>query len=187
MFGEPGPAAQAHNAGAEVLLVINASPYEVNKQSQRERDVVRRRVAETGVPLSRQPDRRLRMSWYSTAIPSSWTQGEVTIPRRPLSKVCMSWISRPAPPVGSSRCGDLTPLQGEEESVYGALVQGTRDYVDKHRFPGVVLGLSGGIDSALTLFIAVDALGADRVHSVAMPSRYTSQMSKDDAALQAAG
>jgi len=64
-------------------------------------------------------------------------------------------------------------------------VQGTRDYVDKHRFPGVVLGLSGGVDSALTLVIAVDALGADRVHSVAMPSRYTSQMSKDDAALQA--
>ena len=69
--------------------------------------------------------------------------------------------------------------------MYGALVQGTRDYVDKHRFPGVVLGLSGGVDSALTLCIAVDALGADRVHSVAMPSRYTSQMSQDDAAAQA--
>ena len=64
-------------------------------------------------------------------------------------------------------------------------MQGTRDYVNKHRFPGVVLGLSGGVDSALTLCIAVDALGSDRVHSVAMPSRYTSQMSKDDAALQA--
>ena len=81
--------------------------------------------------------------------------------------------------------GQLARLQGEEESVYGALVLGTRDYVDKHRFPGVVLGLSGGVDSALTLCIAVDALGADRVHSVAMPSRYTSRMSKDDAALQA--
>jgi NAD+ synthase (glutamine-hydrolysing) len=80
---------------------------------------------------------------------------------------------------------DIVPLQGQEESVYGALVQGTRDYVTKHRFPGVVMGLSGGIDSALTLVIAVDALGADHVHSVAMPSRYTSQMSKDDAALQA--
>ena len=81
--------------------------------------------------------------------------------------------------------GAIVPLQAEEESVYGALVQGTRDYVDKHRFPGVVMGLSGGVDSALTLCIAVDALGAERVHSVAMPSRYTSQMSKDDAALQA--
>ena len=87
-------------------------------------------------------------------------------------------VVRPSP-------GDIAALQGEEESVYGALVQGTRDYVDKHRFPGVVLGLSGGVDSALTLCIAVDALGADRVHSVAMPSRYTSQMSKDDAAEQA--
>ncbi len=77
-------------------------------------------------------------------------------------------------------------LQDEEESVYCALVQGTRDYVDKHRFPGAVLGLSGGVDSALTLCIAVDALGAERVHAVAMPSRYTSQMSKEDAAQQAA-
>ena len=82
--------------------------------------------------------------------------------------------------------GAIVPLQGQEESVYGALVLGTRDYVDKHRFPGVVLGLSGGVDSALTLCIAVDALGADRVHSVAMPSRYTSQMSREDAAQQAA-
>jgi NAD+ synthase (glutamine-hydrolysing) len=81
--------------------------------------------------------------------------------------------------------GEISVLQSEEESVYGALVQGTRDYVDKHRFPGVVLGLSGGVDSALTLCIAVDALGADRVHSVSMPSRYTSQMSREDAAEQA--
>jgi NAD+ synthase (glutamine-hydrolysing) len=81
--------------------------------------------------------------------------------------------------------GRIAPLQEEAQSVYGALVLGTRDYVDKHRFPGVVIGLSGGVDSALTLCIAVDALGAARVHSVAMPSRYTSQMSKEDAALQA--
>ena len=64
---------------------------------------------------------------------------------------------------------------------------GVRDYVGKHRFPGVVMGLSGGIDSALTLAIAVDALGADRVHAVMMPSRYTSQMSLDDARAQAEG
>jgi NAD+ synthase (glutamine-hydrolysing) len=81
--------------------------------------------------------------------------------------------------------GLVAPCQEGAESVYGALVLGTRDYVDKHRFPGVVIGLSGGVDSALTLCIAVDALGAQRVHSVAMPSRYTSQMSKEDAALQA--
>ncbi len=71
------------------------------------------------------------------------------------------------------------------ESVYRALVMGVRDYVRKHAFPGVVMGLSGGIDSALTLAIAVDALGAERVHAVMMPSRYTSTMSLEDAAEQA--
>ena len=74
---------------------------------------------------------------------------------------------------------------GPEASVYQALVLGVRDYVNKHRFPGVIMGLSGGVDSALTLAIAVDALGADRVQVVMMPSRYTSQMSRDDAAQQA--
>jgi NAD+ synthase (glutamine-hydrolysing) len=71
------------------------------------------------------------------------------------------------------------------ERVYKALVLGTRDYVEKNGFAGVVLGLSGGVDSALTLTIAVDAIGAERVQSVMMPSRYTSQMSRDDAAEQA--
>jgi NAD+ synthase (glutamine-hydrolysing) len=73
-----------------------------------------------------------------------------------------------------------------DQSVYGALVCGTRDYVDKHGFPGVVLGLSGGIDSALILAIACDALGANRVRAVMMPFRYTSTMSQEDAAKQAA-
>jgi len=73
----------------------------------------------------------------------------------------------------------------DEESVYGALVLGVRDYVNKHRFPGAILGLSGGVDSALTLAIAIDALGAHRVQVVMMPSRYTSQMSRDDAEAQA--
>jgi NAD+ synthase (glutamine-hydrolysing) len=74
---------------------------------------------------------------------------------------------------------------GDEESVYRALVTGVRDYVNKHRFHGVVMGLSGGIDSALTLAVAVDALGADRVQVVMMPSRYTSQLSRDEAEAQA--
>jgi NAD+ synthase (glutamine-hydrolysing) len=81
--------------------------------------------------------------------------------------------------------GAIAPLQSDEESVYSALVLGVRDYVNKHRFPGVVMGLSGGVDSALTLAIAVDALGADRVQAVMMPSRYTAQISIDDAAEQA--
>ena len=81
--------------------------------------------------------------------------------------------------------GEISPYQSDEASVYSALVLGVRDYVNKHRFPGVVMGLSGGIDSALTLAIAVDALGAERVQAVMMPSRYTSAMSIEDAAEQA--
>jgi len=184
---EPQPAAQARAAGAEVLLVINASPYEVDKQRQREQQIVRARVAETGIPLvflnliGGQDE--LVFDGNSFVMNAS---GEVTL-RAPAFTEGMYVVDlavnagavTPLP-------GEIVPLQGPEESVYGALVQGTRDYVDKHRFPGVILGLSGGIDSALTLCIAVDALGANRVQSVAMPSRYTSQMSKDDAALQAA-
>jgi NAD+ synthase (glutamine-hydrolysing) len=83
------------------------------------------------------------------------------------------------------RPGPVAPELSDEASVYRALVLGVRDYVGKHRFPGVVMGLSGGVDSALTLAIAVDALGSDRVHAVMMPSRYTAQMSLDDAQAQA--
>jgi NAD+ synthase (glutamine-hydrolysing) len=182
------PAAQARAAGAQVLLVINASPYEVGKQAQREQQIGRSRVAETGVPLvfvnllGGQDE--LVFDGNSFVMDA---RGEVTL-RAPAFTEGMYVVDLAVDAAGvvTPVPGDIVPLQGQEESVYGALVQGTRDYVDKHRFPGVVLGLSGGIDSALTLCIAVDALGADRVRSVAMPSRYTSQMSKDDAAEQAA-
>jgi NAD+ synthase (glutamine-hydrolysing) len=184
---EPEPAAQARGAGAEVLLVINASPYEVNKQRQRETEVARRRVAETDVPLlfvnliGGQDE--LVFDGNSFVMNA---HGEITL-RAPafVEGLYPVDLEERAGEGVAPRPGTLAPLQDEEESVYGALVLGTRDYVDKHRFPGAVLGLSGGVDSALTLCIAVDALGPERVHSVAMPSRYTSQMSKDDAALQA--
>src|ERR1017187_723320 len=181
------PAARAREAGARVLLVINASPYEVNKQTQRERDVGRVRVNETGIPLvfvnliGGQDE--LLFDGNSFVMDA---QGAITT-RAPAFITGMYEVDLAVDAAGAVRPlpGAIVPLQGQEESVYGALAQGTRDYVDKHRFPGVVLGLSGGVDSALTLSIAVDALGADRVHSVAMPSRYTAQMSRDDAALQA--
>jgi NAD+ synthase (glutamine-hydrolysing) len=185
---EPYPARQSRDAGAQVLLVINASPYEVDKQTQREQEVGRARVAETGLPLvfvnliGGQDE--LVFDGNSFVLNA---QGDVTL-RAPAFTEGLYAVDLTVDEVGAVTpvAGDITPLQSHEESVYGALVQGTRDYVDKHRFPGVVLGLSGGVDSALTLCIAVDALGADRVHSVAMPSRYTSQMSKEDAAAQAA-
>jgi NAD+ synthase (glutamine-hydrolysing) len=184
---DSAPARQAREAGAQVLLIINASPYEVDKQSMREQQVVRERIHESGIPVvfcnliggqdelvfdgnSFVMDAKGTVTQRAPA----FTEGMYVVDLR----LDASGAVHPIP-------SDITPLQGQEESVYGALVQGTRDYVTKHRFPGVVMGLSGGIDSALTLVIAVDALGADRVHSVAMPSRYTSQMSKDDAKLQA--
>src|SRR6266436_3989054 len=184
---DAAPARQAREAGAQVLLVINASPYEVDKQTQREQEVARARVGEARIPLvfvnlvGGQDE--LVFDGNSFVMDA---QGSVTM-RAPVFTEGMYVVDLVVDPSGAVKPlpGDVVPLQGQEESVYGALVQGTRDYVDKHRFPGVVLGLSGGVDSALTLCIAVDALGADRVHSVAMPSRYTSQMSKDDAALQA--
>ena len=184
---EAGPARQASQAGAQVLLVINASPYEVNKQLQREQSVGRARVAESGLPivflnlLGGQDELVFDGNSFVMDAKGTVTQRAPAF-TEDLYVVDLALDGangvRPIPAA-------LTPLQSEEESVYGALVQGTRDYVDKHRFPGVVMGLSGGIDSALVLCIAVDALGAHRVHSVAMPSRYTSGMSNDDAAEQA--
>jgi NAD+ synthase (glutamine-hydrolysing) len=181
------PAQRARQAGAEVLLVINASPYEVDKQIQREQEIVRARVGEVGIPLvflnliGGQDE--LVFDGNSFVMDANGTVTQ----RAPAFTEGLYVVDLTADAAGKVQPipGDIVPLQGQEESVYGALVQGTRDYVDKHRFPGVVLGLSGGVDSALTMVLAVDALGADRVHSVAMPSRYTSQMSKDDAALQA--
>src|ERR1700719_2528403 len=184
---DSAPARQARHAGAQVLLVINASPYEVYKQTQREQHVVRERVRETGVPvvfvnlIGGQDElvfdgNSFVMDAHGTVTQRApaFTEGMYVVDLG----LDAAGVVHPIP-------ADIVPLQGQEESVYGALVQGTRDYVTKHRFPGVVMGLSGGIDSALTLVLAVDALGADHVHSVAMPSRYTSQMSKDDAAIQA--
>jgi NAD+ synthase (glutamine-hydrolysing) len=184
---DSAPARQAREAGAQVLLIINASPYEVDKQAMREQQVVRRRIDETHLPvvfcnlIGGQDELVFDGNSFVMDAKGTVTQ------RAPAFAEGLYVVDLELDPSGSVHPipADIAPLQGQEESVYGALVQGTRDYVTKHRFPGVVMGLSGGIDSALTLVIAVDALGADRVHSVAMPSRYTSQMSKDDAALQA--
>ncbi len=182
---EREPALAAVAAGAQLLVVSNGSPYSLNYQQRRE-SVVRDRVFDTGLPvvyvnlLGGQDE--LVFDGGSFVMNST---GEVVqrLPsfREALVAVDIDLKDDRAVP----RSGPIEPLPTEEASIYGALVLGVRDYVNKHRFPGIVLGLSGGIDSALTLAIAVDALGADRVHAVMMPSRYTSQMSLDDAAAQA--
>jgi NAD+ synthase (glutamine-hydrolysing) len=182
---EPAPAKMALDAGAQLLVVINGSPYSLNYQQRREA-VVLQRVQETGLPvvyvnlLGGQDE--LVFDGGSFAMNAS---GEVVQRAAPFKEdlvaVDVDLIDGKAVP----RPAHVAPLLSEEASVYGALVMGVRDYVGKHGFPGIVLGLSGGVDSALTLTIAVDALGADRVQAVMMPSRYTSQMSLEDAALQA--
>jgi NAD+ synthase (glutamine-hydrolysing) len=183
---EPEPARAAKAAGAQLIVVINGSPFSLDYQTRREA-VVRERVRDVQLPvvylnmLGGQDE--LVFDGGSFVMDAN---GVVVVRAKQFEEalfpVDIDLIDGRAVP----RPGVVEPLPSEEASVYSALVLGVKDYVGKHRFPGVVLGLSGGIDSALTLAIAVDALGADRVHAVMMPSRYTSQMSVEDAAAQAA-
>lgn len=182
---DSAPAAASRAAGAEVLVVINGSPYEIDSQRHRE-DVVRRRVSETGIPavylnlVGGQDE--LVFDGGSFAMDG---HGELVF-RAAAFAEGLHYLELTADSAGIvPRPTHIEPLLCNEESIYQALVHGTRDYVTKHGFPGVVLGLSGGIDSALVLAIACDALGTDRVQAVMMPFRYTSNMSQEDAAKQA--
>jgi NAD+ synthase (glutamine-hydrolysing) len=186
---EPQPAQAARAAGAELLITINASPYEQRKQREREA-VLRQRVADIGIPViyvnlvGGQDE--LVFDGRSCVIDSHGA-AVLRAPAFEESLLCID-VQRDAAgaiAVVAAAQDPVAPELAPEESVYRALVLGVRDYVNKHRFPGVVMGLSGGVDSALTLIIAVDALGADRVQVVMMPSRYTSAMSIEDAACQA--
>jgi NAD+ synthase (glutamine-hydrolysing) len=185
---EPEPAQLARSQGAELLLVVNASPFERRKQADREA-VVRRRVEDVGLPVAYVNlvggQDELVFDGQSFVMDA---RGQV-VACAPAFEEALELVEfvrdAPGAPVRAVP-GTLAPAPADEESVYRALVLGVRDYVGKHRFPGVVMGLSGGVDSALTLAIAVDALGAGRVHAVMMPSRYTADISLDDAAGQAA-
>jgi NAD+ synthase (glutamine-hydrolysing) len=185
---EPEPARAARAAGAELLLVLNASPYEQRKQRERE-GVIRARIAETGLPVvyvnlvGGQDE--LVFDGRSCVIDAAGN-AVLRAPAFEESTMMVDVARESSGLVLRATTPDaVAPELAPEESVYKALVLGVRDYVTKHRFPGVVMGLSGGVDSALTMAIAVDALGAGRVQVVMMPSRYTAQMSRDDAALQA--
>ena len=181
-----GPMAASRAAGAECVIAINGSPYELHSQDNREA-VVRKRIDETGIPViylnmvGGQDE--LVFDGGSFAMDAA---GELRFRAPAFAEGMHSIVLRGAskgvvPDAGP--CADRLPT---EQSVYSALVTGTRDYVLKHGFPGVVIGLSGGIDSALVLSIACDAIGPDKVRAVMMPFRYTSTMSQEDAARQAA-
>ena len=214
IWQEGGPVAVTREAGAGLLLVINGSPYERNKDDVR-LDLVRRRAAAAGCVLAYvnmvggqdelvfdgdsivvSPDGRVlarapqfeegclvvdldlpagRSAPGATASDvEAADRTAVTIERIVLS-------DRPLPAYEPLVAG-IAPRLLDEAEVYGALVTGLRDYVRKNGFKSVVLGVSGGIDSALTAVIACDALGAENVYGVSMPSRYSSEHSRADAA-----
>jgi NAD+ synthase (glutamine-hydrolysing) len=181
---EAEPAAQAAAAGAELIVVINASPWDNAKQAAREA-VLRARALETGcavVYLNLVGGQDEVVYDGGTVLVNG--DGEIAA-RAPAFTDVLLWAS--FDPATRSLHAEQWPQQLEpaEATLYAALVRGIRDYIDKNGFKGVLLGLSGGIDSALTLALAVDALGADRVMAVMMPSRYTSQLSLDGAREQA--
>jgi len=181
---EPEPCASAREAGAQLIVSINGSPFDFAKQAARE-EIIRRRGAEVGLPLvyvnlvGGQDE--LVFDGGSAVVDA----GSVRM-RAPLFDAglfCCDFET--ANGRVSAASGPCAPLPGVDEATYAALVTGVRDYVHKNGFPGVVLGLSGGVDSALTLAIAVDALGAHAVQAVMMPYRYTSDISIEDAEAQA--
>jgi NAD+ synthase (glutamine-hydrolysing) len=182
----PEAAQMARAAGAELLIVSNASPYEIHKQREREQ-VVRAHVQELNLPLvyvNRVGGQdELVFDGHSFVMDARG----VLVARAPafVEGTYLVEFGRNAAGAVVPRPTLIAPELSDAESVYRALVLGVRDYVTKHAFPGVVMGLSGGVDSALTLAIAVDAIGAERVHVVMMPSRYTAAMSIADAAEQA--
>jgi len=179
----PTVCAQLRRSGAELLIVPNGSPYEIDKDDLRSGNIAAARVAETGLPmiyLNRTGGQdeivfdgaSFVMNGDGTLAHQlpDWEEALVTTEWRRNAK---GWHCEP---------GTLHPLDPHPEDIYHAMLVGLRDYVDINRFPGVVLGLSGGIDSALSAAVAVDALGADRVWCIMMPSRFTGQESLDDAA-----
>jgi NAD+ synthase (glutamine-hydrolysing) len=182
---QPEPAAAAARAGAELLVVINASPFDVAKQARREA-LLAARAKETGCAVA-----YLNMVGGQDEVvydgASLLVNGDGSIAARAPAFVdallwadfdaaSRSWSARDWP-----SASDAAP----DATLYAALVRGVRDYVGKNGFGGVLLGLSGGIDSALTLAIAVDALGAGNVTAVMLPSRYTSELSLREARAQA--
>ncbi len=200
----PGPSREAVTAGAQILLNINASPYHVGKGIERE-TVVAERAYENGVPvvyvnLTGGQDELVfdgnsfvieadgTLAFQAPAFEEGLYPVEVHAGagfsaenNKNVKKYVnagrtreMSQRARLPPPT-------IAPTMSPEESMYTALVLGVRDYTLKNGFPGVVVGLSGGIDSALVLAIAADALGAERVEAVSMPSRYTASISNEDA------
>jgi NAD+ synthase (glutamine-hydrolysing) len=180
----PDAARAARERGARILLNVNASPYHVGKGTERE-DEVRKRVHETGLPVVYTNlvggQDELVFDGESFVLDG---EGRV-VARAPAFTEGLFPVHFEADGDSWKISADITPPMDDVASSYNALVLGVKDYVRKNGFQGAVLGLSGGVDSALTLAVAVDALGAGAVEAVMMPSRYTADMSLEDARAEA--
>lgn len=174
---EPKPALHAKMAGAELLIAMNGSPYHMKKQSARF-EVLKQRATENNLPVV-----------YVNMVGG---QDELVFDGASFVLNAQGNLMCELPAFESQLSvidfDDAQPVYGEipeslslEATVYHALKLGLADYVNKNGFPGVVIGLSGGVDSALTLALAVDAIGADKVHAVMMPSEFTADISVNDA------
>ena len=176
------PTNQAADHGAEVLLNLNASPYRQGKCQLREVEV-RRRVAESGLPIVyvNQVGGQDELVFDGGSFVISANGQKVA--RAPAWREGLFPVNITREQDGQlNLVGEVVAKESDLEMIYRGLVVGLRDYIEKNDFPSVVIGLSGGIDSAMTLALAVDAIGSDRVKTVMMPSKFTSQMSLDDAA-----
>lgn len=176
----PAPAQAAKQAGADMLVVLNASPYHLGKQAEREA-VLAQRVAETGLPVVYAHmvggQDELVFDGSSFALNADGTVAA----RAPAFAAALTSVQVHGQGSALSLSGSVAPAEDENACLWKALVLAVRDYVTKNGFPGAVLGLSGGIDSAVVLAIAVDALGKDKVRTVMMPSPYTADISWKDA------
>jgi len=177
----PGPSVQLAEAGAQILVVINGSPFDVRKPQERQ-EVAGQRVTETGLPLIYVNQVGGQDELVFDGASFVLDAGGAVVSR------AKSWGTDLAPTIWTMADGVMTPTQSDihavpqgSEAIYLALMTGLKSYVVKNGFKGVVLGMSGGIDSALSAAIAVDALGPDAVHCVMMPSKFTPQDSIDDA------
>jgi len=176
---------QAVSAGAQMLINLNASPFNILKGREREQTILTR-VKENGVPVvyvnlvGGQDE--LVFDGESFVMDG---HGDIKL-RAPAFEHGLYWVDcQTQGNVIEVENNQISPVLSVDASAYQALVLGVRDYINKNGFKGAVIGLSGGIDSALTLAIAVDALGAESVEAVSMPSRYTADMSIEDARQEA--
>lgn len=168
--------------GSDILLVLNGSPFEMDKSGQRAK-LARERIKETGLALVyvNQAGGQDELVFDGASFVLD-ADGRMRAQLPAFESVVETVTFDLDNALLSPQDGPMAEMPGDNEAIYKALVMGLRDYVNKNYFPGVMIGLSGGVDSAITAAVAVDALGPERVHCVMMPSPYTSRESLEDAA-----